>query len=145
MSQSPLLGEAEFRLDGDLNELSRLSARVADFCRTRSLGETAELHLNLVLEELFANAVTHGGCRGVKEAVRVRLAHEAEGLVAIDFSDAGAAFDPASAPAPDLEAPLRERGAGGLGLHFVRSLARIVEYHREDGWNHLKLRLTEAK
>jgi serine/threonine-protein kinase RsbW len=143
VSQSAILSEAEFRLDGDLAELPRLAERVARFCRGGSLGDGIEFNLNLVLEELFANAVAHGGCKGMKNAVAVRLARE-DGGIAVEFSDRGVAFDPAGVPPPDLAAPLGERRAGGLGLHFVRSLARIVHYRREDGWNHLKLLLTES-
>lgn len=80
----------------------------------------------------------------MKDVAAVRLEHEADGTVALEFADRGTAFDPAAAPPPDLDAPLGERRAGGLGLHFVRSLARIVGYRRENGWNHLKLRLTES-
>ena len=143
MSQSAILSEAEFRLDGDLAELPRLAAEVARFCRAGSVDDSIEFNLNLVLEELFANAVAHGGCKGMKNAVAVRLARE-DGGIAVEFSDRGVAFDPAGVPPPDLAAPLGERRAGGLGLHFVRSLARIVHYRREDGWNHLKLLLTES-
>ncbi|HKE29400.1 MAG TPA: ATP-binding protein [Bryobacteraceae bacterium] len=144
MSQSATLTAAEFRLDGDLSELPRLCAEVAQFSRGGSLGESVEFNLNLVLEELFANAVSHGGCRGMKGAARVRLEREPDGSVTLEFSDRGRPFDPSAAPPPDLSAPLGERRAGGLGLHFVRSLARILEYRRQDGWNHLKLRLTES-
>jgi len=144
MSQSAILTAAEFRLDGDLGELARLSAEVARFCQAGSLGENVEFHLNLILEELFANVIAHGGCRGMKDVVAVHLESESDGTVAMEFADRGTAFDPSAAPPPDLDAPLGERKAGGLGLHFVRSLARIVEYRRQDGWNHLNLRLTES-
>ena len=143
MQQSAILTETEFRLDGDLNELSKLAAEVSRFCGAQSLPESVEFHLNLILEELFANAVTHGGCKGMREAVGVRLSR-ADGAIVVEFADRGAEFDPAAAPVPDLGAPLAERRIGGLGLHFVRSLARIVEYRRLDGWNHLKLRLAES-
>jgi anti-sigma regulatory factor (Ser/Thr protein kinase) len=140
MSQSAILSETEFRLDGDLTELPRLVGEVARFCRAGSLSASVELNLNLVLEELFANVVAHGGGKGMKEAVAVRLGRTGDGI-AVEFADRGAPFDPASAPAPDLAAPLAERRPGGLGLHLVRSLARIVEYRREEGWNRLHLRL----
>jgi serine/threonine-protein kinase RsbW len=145
MSQSANLSEAEIRLDGDMAELARLSAEVARFCHEASLDDSVEFNLNLILEELFVNVVMHGGCKGMKNAAAVRLARESDGGVAVEFADRGAAFDPAGAPSPDLAAPLAERRVGGLGLHLVRSLAPSVDYRREDGWNHLKLRLTESK
>lgn len=140
MSQSAILGETEIRLDGDLSALPRLAEAVARFCRAGSFDAGVELNLNLVLEELFANVVAHGGCKGMKDAVAVRLARSGDGI-AIEFTDRGSPFDPADAPLPDLDAPLAERQPGGLGLHFVRSLARISGYRREDGWNRLDLRL----
>jgi serine/threonine-protein kinase RsbW len=140
MSQSPNLS-AQFRLNGELSELPRLAAEVQRFCHAESLGDSAAFSLNLVLEELFANVVTHGGCGGMNDAVTVRLRRDSGGALAIEFVDRGAPFDPSTAPAPDLAAPLAERQAGGLGLHFVRTLARIVQYRRDGGWNRLELRL----
>jgi serine/threonine-protein kinase RsbW len=142
MSQSAILDETEFRLDGELTELGRLASEVARFCRgAAGAGGKLDMNLNLVLEELFANAVAHGGCKGMKEAVEVRLARNGD-AIAVEFADRGAPFDPAQAPAPDLAQPLTERRGGGLGLHLVRSQARIVECRREDGWNRLSLRVS---
>ena len=145
MQQSAILSETEFRLDGDLSELSKLAEEVSQFCRTTSLPENMELNLNLILEELFANAVTHGGCKGMAEAVSVRLNRAEDRTIAVEFCDRGLEFDPAAAPAPDLDAPLTDRSQGGLGLHLVRSLACIVGYRRQDGWNCLNLTLAESR
>jgi anti-sigma regulatory factor (Ser/Thr protein kinase) len=142
VSQSPLLTEADIRLDGELTELSRLAADVARFCRDASLSGSAEFNLNLILEELFANAIAHGGCKGMPDAVAVHLARERDGSVSLEFSDRGTPFDPSGAPAPDLSVPLSQRTPGGLGLHFVRSLSRAVDYRRDDGWNRLQLQIS---
>jgi anti-sigma regulatory factor (Ser/Thr protein kinase) len=143
MQQSAILAETEFRLDGELSELSKLAAEVAQFCRAGSLPQSVEFKLNLVLEELFANAVMHGGCKGMKDAVTVALSRE-NGAVSVAFLDRGVEFDPTAAPAPDLDVPLDQRSPGGLGLHFVRSLAQIVEYRRQGGCNRLHLRVAES-
>jgi serine/threonine-protein kinase RsbW len=47
--------EADFSLNGNLNELERLAAEVSRFCRENALDDDAEFQLNLVLEELFVN------------------------------------------------------------------------------------------
>src|SRR5215831_8900691 len=119
MTQSGDLIAREFTLDGRLAELGRLAGEVARFCRENGLGQKVEFDLQLALEELFTNALRHGGCEGRNAVARVRLERTAEGVQA-EFWDAGHEFDPQTAPAPDLAAPLMERPAGGWGLHLVR-------------------------
>jgi serine/threonine-protein kinase RsbW len=126
-------------LDGKLSELPRLAAEAARFCREHALGEDAEFDLNLVLDELFSNAIRHGGCEGMREAARVRLEMRANHDVAIEFADRGAPFDPTTAPEPDLDAPLETRAAGGLGIHLVRQIVRDLRYERVAGWNRLTM------
>ncbi len=130
----------DLTLRGDLAELERLTAAVGRFREEQSLDDDAESNLNLVLEELFLNSIEHGGCRGLEGAVQISLACDHAG-VRVRFSDRGAPFAPAQAPAPDLTAPLEERCAGGLGVHFVRQIMQDFDYAREDGWNRLTMRL----
>ena len=126
-------------LDGKLTEIPRLTAETARFCRQHSLGEEVEFHLNLVLEELFANAIRHGGCEGMRDAASVQLEMLVNG-VAIEFADRGVPFDPTTAPAPELDAPLETRLVGGLGIHLVRQVVRDLRYERVEGWNRLTMR-----
>jgi serine/threonine-protein kinase RsbW len=125
-------------LDGKLSELSRLAAETARFCLEHALGEDVEFELNLVLEELFSNAVRHGGCEGLPDATSVQLEMQT-GRVAIEFADRGTPFDPTAAPTPDLEASLEERQTGGLGIHLVRQTVRDLRYERVNGWNRLTM------
>ena len=129
----------EFTLNGSLGELDRLTERVGLFCRERSLAPEVDYDLNLVLEELFVNAVRHGGCEGMAEAVHVSLQVNGEDVL-MEFADRGTPFDPTAVPAPRLEGPLEDRRGGGLGIHLVRGLTRDFEYRRETGRNVLTMR-----
>lgn len=140
MAQSAILSDTAFELDGELRELQRLVEHVDHFCRAEGLDSEASFELNLVLEELFTNAVRHGGCAGMKNAVAVRLEAGENGAVAVEFRDHGRPFDPTSAAAPDLLAPLEERAPGGLGIHLVRQFMRDLEYQRAAGENRLTMR-----
>ena len=65
----------------------------------------------------------------MRDAARVRL-RLAEGGVAVQYSDRGAAFNPLDTPEPDLQAPLMERQVGGLGVYMVRRVVQDLEYQR---------------
>jgi anti-sigma regulatory factor (Ser/Thr protein kinase) len=94
--------------------------------------------LNLALEELFVNAVRHGGCEGMEDAVRVRVWYEQQ-AVHVRFCDRGEPFDLTAAPEADIHAPLSERRAGGLGIHLVRQIMRDVTWRRDGEWNVLTM------
>ena len=97
--------------------------------------------MNLVLEELFVNAIRHGGCEGREDVASIRLVLRG-GAVEVDFRDRGEPFDLTSAPETDLRAPLAARQRGGLGIHLVRQIMREVAYRREGAWNILTMRHT---
>ena len=75
----------------------------------------------------------------MSNAARIRLSLAGNG-VWVEFSDQGRAFDPASAPPPDLDSPLESRRIGGLGVHLVTQLMSDIRYQRSNGWNRLTMR-----
>ncbi len=131
-------GNTEFTLAGSLKELENLTDRVQRFCHEHSLDNGVEFDLNLVLEELFVNAVQHGGCEGMPEAARITL-QSADGRVKVEFSDRGTPFDPTQVPSPDFNVAPEDRRPGGLGIHLVRELMRDLQYRRDTDWNHLSM------
>jgi len=64
----------------------------------------------------------------------------------ITIRDNGRPFDPTSVPPPDLQADLKERSIGGLGMHLMRRLMDDVSYafDAEKG-NKLLMRKTLAR
>ena len=58
-------------------------------------------------------------------SVRVRLRSEDDGI----------AFDPTDEKAPDLDAPLQERSAGGLGIVLIKSMTDTQSYRRAGARN----------
>lgn len=130
----------ELVLRNDLGEIERLADAVDRFCRDEALPDDAAFHLNLVLEELVTNIVSYGyDAQDSGKEIAVRLQREPAGI-AVEVIDEGRAFDPLSAPEPDLEASVEERPIGGLGVHFLRTLMHDLRYHRAEGRNHLFFR-----
>jgi serine/threonine-protein kinase RsbW len=138
-------GELVIRIPGDLSEISRLPALVEDFGLRSGLPAALVATLNLVLEELVANTVTYGyyddGTRHPDRTIEIRLSRHRD-TVTLVVEDDAKPFDPTLREAPDTEAALDDRDAGGLGIHFVRTLMDTVEYRRVAARNRLTMTKT---
>jgi serine/threonine-protein kinase RsbW len=96
-------------------------------------------NVDLVLEELFTNIVKYG--RRSEVPVSLELAWIRPVLTMRLRDEDSDFFDPTAAPAPDVEQPITERRAGGLGLHFVRRMAERFEYTHENSVSTLTVTL----
>ena len=117
------------------DSLACIGDSLEEFGRTEHFPENLVLKLNLILEELALNALTHGGAT----IVRIAITADPEALT-IDISDDGAPFDPLTeAPEPEVDAALEDRAIGGLGIHLVKQLTNDLSYRRDGDRNHLRL------
>jgi anti-sigma regulatory factor (Ser/Thr protein kinase) len=90
--------------------------------------------MELASEEALVNVINHGYA-GRKGKVEIGLKWT-PGHVEIVVRDWGPPFDPlANAPNVDPEAPLDERGIGGLGVYLMRQVMDEVVYKRENETN----------
>ena len=118
---------------------------VIDFVDAR-LGDCPEpvrSRIGLAVDEIFSNIARYA-YRPATGGAAVRVAVDGDAVV-IEFEDSGAAYDPLSAPAPDLASPAEKRDIGGLGIFMVKRLVDSVEYRREDDKNILTIRETEIR
>lgn len=123
--------------------LSELFRFLDGFIDELDVDERAAFAARLALEEVFTNMVKYSTSRS--DHVSVQISGGADGLVLV-LEDTGAEpFDPTIHPEPDLQAPLAERRAGGLGLHLVRNLVDSIEHEYVDGSNVITLRIHAAE
>ena len=108
-------GSMEFRA-GRLQDLARLPAFLDDACA--GIHADARGEVRLAIEEVFTNIYAHG-YRGRPGPVDIRVGHS-PGRITVAITDQAPAFDPASAPTPDIDSDFGGRRVGGLGLHMVR-------------------------
>ena len=143
--QSSAAGEYDIRLGPDLAEaLKTLSEAVERFTEAESIGGALPYRLNLVLDELVTNCVTHSLRDVANPHLRVRLSR-GEDAVAAEVEDNGAAFDPLTeAPAPDTSLEVKDRPIGGLGVYFVKEFTDDASYERSEGLNRIKMRMELA-
>ena len=109
-------------------------AEVRAFAEAQALSADALARLAIVVEELVANLVEHGGAEGSPVVLALaRRPHE----IALTLIDRGLYFDPRAAPATTS---IPERG-GGAGIALLLAWTRITCYARVDGANRLDLTL----
>lgn len=127
------------RLDAVPAAMQELATQLRRFGVAEELVERSEL----ILEELFRNAVLHGYGGDCAESVWLGVSAQ-DGAVAFWVEDAAPAFDPLSAwcahPGRDLLAPAEQLEVGGVGLLLIRRLADDVRYAREGGRNRTTVR-----
>jgi serine/threonine-protein kinase RsbW len=99
--------------------------------------------VRLIVEELACNAIEHGDLSDVEteqHELRVDISIR-DSLLALEFRESGAPFNPLSLPSPELDADILERPTGGLGVHLIRQVAEEMHYERVNGCNVLSVSL----
>ena len=126
-------------LNNQLSEIPRLHDLLIEFGRTQSISESALSSLNLALEEIFTNIISHGFQDTQEHNILLRVMLEDGELVA-EVEDDGTPFNPLDVPAPDVTRPIEDRPIGGLGIHLTKKMVDGIDYSLRDGKNVLRLR-----
>jgi serine/threonine-protein kinase RsbW len=126
------MGEREITTDACLESLPRLLAAAEAAADAAGLGDEGRFDVRLAVEELCTNVIKHGYRGGPPGELTLRLAAGPEGLT-VTVADRAPLFDPAKAPAPDLESDWSERRVGGLGVHMVRQVMDAVRHEPRPG------------
>lgn len=138
--------EFDVTIPARLSEVRELSSMVEEFGDAAGLPDPKVFVINLALDELITNTVTHGGLDGKADAeIRIRMRVE-DGALILIMDDNGQPFDPTRDTGADVTSALEERAVGGLGLHLVKTFADRVSYEFVDGLNRLTMEhdLTKA-
>lgn len=132
------MGTISFVLKNRLSELDVLCEHLSDFCKGAGVSKRRTFEINLALDELFTNIISHGFRDEQEHHVRVTCT-KARGVLKITIEDDGIPFNPAAAPHPNLKCAFRDREVGGLGIHLIRSYMDRIEYTRKNDKNVLVL------
>jgi anti-sigma regulatory factor (Ser/Thr protein kinase) len=114
--------------------LGEVNAAFAGFAEAHALPVAVRRSLNVALDELLANALSHGRTGRDPCSVTVQVELEQERVTVI-LTDDGPPFDPFGRDAPDTTLSVEERPIGGLGIHLVGQLMDQVNYQRREGHN----------
>lgn len=133
---------AALELPAQLSVLRQASAWMEAQAIAWGIPDDVVPRLDLCLNEVLANCVTHGGpeVTGSPLAIELSVAstHD-QTLVTLSVADSGRAFDPTSAEPKAMAASLAEATPGGLGLLMMRQNASRLVYRRSIGRNQIDL------
>ena len=122
------------------DNLQYIQGSVEELGQREEWPDSLTFKVNLVLEELGLNILTHGG-KGQDRGPEIDIILKSEDdSLTIEVSDDGHPFNPLEdAEDPNIDGLLGERKIGGLGVHLVRTLMDDLSYERTEGKNHLKM------
>ena len=130
--------ELDVTIPARLSEVRELSGMVEAFGDANGLPDPKVFVINLALDELITNTVTHGLEDKADAEIRIRMQVDGGTLVLV-MEDNGQPFDPTQETDADVTSSLEERAIGGLGLHLVKSFADRITYEFVGGRNRLTM------
>lgn len=133
-------GEENLVLTASRENFKTLQDWIGEIARELSVPENVQYQIFAAADEIFTNITDYayppesGNANEPRVCIAVEF-HENENRLVLSFSDTGIAFDPLQTPRPELDKPLQERSAGGLGIFLVRQFMDSVRYRREGDRN----------
>lgn len=123
---------AEYKLKAVMENVPAATKYIAQVAKEVGFGEHALYQIELAIDEACANVVEHAypGEEGGEMEISCYL-ESSSGLgraFVIRVRDWGTGFDPGAVENPNVEAPLEDRGLGGLGLFLVKQVMDQVKF-----------------
>jgi sigma-B regulation protein RsbU (phosphoserine phosphatase) len=119
----------EMHIPNQLSEIENVKVRFNEFSGQTGLSKNIRRKMNLVFDELLNNIISYA--YDDQEPHMIMIDFELSGgRLTISIKDDGKPFNPFEMDAPDTTIGLKERQAGGLGIHLVRSLMDRAIYQR---------------
>jgi serine/threonine-protein kinase RsbW len=120
-------------------EVERLNREFTAFADRHDLSADVRHSVNLALEEIVLNVISHGYKGRDDQWITVEVTLRPDEITA-RVEDAAPPFNPLLLPAPDVTLPLEQRQPGGLGIHLSKKMLDGLQYTRVGGKNRLDLR-----
>lgn len=109
---------------------------IEEFCEQNEMPPGKLFTIQLILEELVTNVISHGSSPEKTETIEVSICIK-DDLITLAIRDNARAFNPLEAAEPDTGKSLEERDIGGLGLFLVRKKVKSLAYEFRDGFNNV--------
>ena len=107
-------------------EISKIVGETERFFAQENIDESLRMKVDLSLEELFVNMVTYNTETVCEILIEMKPIDNGIEVSLTDYDVDR--FDPTASRQVDVEAPLADRIAGGLGLYLVMKMADTINY-----------------
>jgi len=122
---------------GSLDSLAEIRKYVTAAAAAAGLDKKASYNLNLAVDEIATNVITHGYDEAGLEGVLDLQANLDEKALVISMEDTGAAYSPGLHYSHnDLNQPAEQRSIGGLGVFLaIQSVDKFLYERLNEGRN----------
>lgn len=127
----------ENRFKRDFNSLDKVFEFISSFTQKYKIDEPIAYAINVAVEEIFTNMIKYNSSGRKDIAISFEKSKKTVLICLTDFDSDH--FDVTKASAPDINIPLGERKAGGLGLHLVKNLVDNISYEYKDRVSKIKM------
>lgn len=121
-----------YKLKAVMGNVPAATQRIAQVAKEMGFGEHALYQIELAIDEACANVVEHAYPEEEQGEMEISCYLDSSpGMgqaFVIRVRDWGTGFDPSAVEKPDVDAPLEDRGLGGLGLFLVRQVMDRVKF-----------------
>jgi len=114
------------QIEGQPENLAHIGDWIMEVSQTCGLDEEDAFQVQLAVDEACTNVIEHA-YEGQGGPMELQCRREGPDL-RVTIRDLGRPFDPSAVRQPDLDAPLRDRQIGGLGLLFMHTLMDQVQF-----------------
>ncbi|MDQ0506283.1 ATP-binding protein [Xanthobacter agilis] len=128
------------RVGADIESISQVTSWLADLAEREEWPMAMRFGLELSVEEALTNVISYG-FDGIAHdpVIRLEVHRMAEGRVAVELIDNGAAFDPTTLAEPEAVDTIDAAKVGGHGVQLMRHFLESLTYRRQGEENHLTM------
>ena len=140
MAATSTAATVEHAFAAAMSQIGPASSWVSQACRALDVPEEAIARLDICVNEVVANILSHGGTEALAAPIHMHLCVDARldpRVATLTISDRGVPFDATRCSVPPPATSLAEAQPGGLGVIMLRANADDLVYSYHDGENRL--------
>ena len=122
----------------NLESIQKIQDFVQENLRGKKSDKAKLFKINVLIEEIVVNIVNYAFNNTTEGVIDIEI-DTSDDKMFFKISDNGIPFDPLKAKEPDISAPLENRNIGGLGIFFVKQIAKDISYSYQNNRNCISL------